>query len=57
MKEEKVVPHTILEEILTDTLSQLSKSDFDEETILKLEKHFNSGKISPDDLISILRSD
>ena len=58
MKGETELPHTILEEIIQDTLSQLKENtDFDSKTILELEKSFKKDKTTPHDIINILKGD
>ncbi len=58
MKGEKELPHSILEEIIQDTLSQLKENtDFDNKTILELGKSFKKDKTTPQDIINILKGD
>lgn len=58
MKGEREVPHTILDEIIQETIKQLKgKSDFNDKTILELENIFKASKTSPESLIEILRGD
>ncbi|MBU4535820.1 MAG: hypothetical protein KKF16_08385 [Euryarchaeota archaeon] len=58
MKGETELPHTILDKIIQDTLSQLKENtDFDSKTILELEKSFKKDKPTPQDIINILKGD
>lgn len=58
MKGETELPHTILDKIIQDTLSQLKENtDFDNKTILELEKSFKKDKLTPPDIINILKGD
>lgn len=58
MKGETELPHTILDKIIQDTLSQLKENtDFDNKTILELEKSFKKDKPTPPDIINILNGD
>lgn len=58
MKGETELPHTILDKIIQETLSQLKENtDFDNKTILELEKSFKKDKPTPQDIINILKGD
>jgi len=52
---EKQVPKNILDEIVDQTLQKIQKrSEFDKETLNKLENILNSGQIDPSSLILLL---
>ena len=58
MKGERELPHTILDEIIQETIKQLKgKSDFDDKTILELENIFKNSKTAPESLIEIIRGE
>lgn len=58
MKGDKQFPQTILEKIIDNiNVDLLKESDFDNEVVTDITQQLRSSKITPDEIINILRSE